>query len=48
MSGIDGLRRLAIPKTTPNVEKRMPPSRYLILVSPLKDASALKLRQFGE
>jgi len=46
-SGIDGLRRLAISKTTPNVEKRMPPSIYLILVSP-KAASALRLRQFGE
>jgi hypothetical protein len=33
MSGIDGLRRLAILKTTPNVEKRMFLFRYLILVS---------------
>ena len=48
MSGIDGLRRLAILRTTPNVEKRMLLSRYLILVSTLKVASALRLRQFGE
>jgi len=36
MRGIDGLRHLAILKTTPNVEKRMFLFRYLILVSKIE------------
>jgi len=47
-SEIDGFLCLGIPKTTPNVEKRMVTSRYLIPVSAPRCYICLRLRQFDE